>query len=171
MSCVINILCCRVCFYWVSLISSSVFASELQPLEFTPQVTVHQGSSGGGGLEITAEKTEFVALYSSSLNTFKPLAIPFTVRTLDGANQNYTIKLQDSQHYCQVKGDEAESLSGVGVSLDGTTLPSGSGAVGFPVLNKKESKHNMRVEFPFIEVVGNQKNCYGTLILIAEIDS
>ena len=170
MSCFTKTLCYGVCFYWISL-SAFVFASELQPLEFTPQVTVHKGSSGGGGLEITAKNTEFVALYSSSLNTFKPLAIPFTVRTLDGNNHNYTIKLQDSQHYCQVKGDEAESLSGVGISLDGTPLPSGSGSVGFPVLNKKESKHNMRVEFPLIEVVGNEKSCYGTLILIAEIDS
>lgn len=170
MPCFTKILCYGVCFYWISL-SASAFASELRPLEFTPEVMVHKGSSGGGGLEITAENTEFVALYSSSLNTFKPLAIPFIVRTLDGQNHNYTIKLQDSQHYCQVKGDEVESLSGVGISLDGTPLSSGSGSVGFPVLNKKESKHNMRVEFPLIEVVGNEKNCYGTLILIAGIDS
>lgn len=165
----ITSLCHGIFSYWV-LLSATVVASELQPLEFTPQITVHKGSSGGGGLEIIAKNTEFVALYSSSLNTFKSLVIPFTVRSTDGMNQNYTIKLQDSQHYCKIKGEQAEPLTGVGISLDGTSLPSGSGSGGFPVIDENESKHDMRVAFPVIEIEGNQKSCYGTLILIAEIN-
>lgn len=157
-------------FLFVCLFSSvSLFA--LEQLTFSPQITVNKNTTSGGGLSITADKMDFYAYYSSSIESFESLQIPFSVHSTDGTKKDYAIKLIISQHYCRAAEGENKPLNNVNVMVDGTnlSLPNGDEHDGLTVVGATESQHNMRVTFPKIQIKNEYQTCFGTFQLIAEL--
>lgn len=144
--------------------SASAFATIIEKT-FQPQTTIIKNAPSDA-LKITVNKSDFTALYSPSLNTFRSVDMPFTVESINGTSLDYTIALQTSQHYCQEEGLSATSLPGVSTTLNNT--PFTVGGAGVVVLNSIESDHVMHVAFPSIPQKGASQVCYGTFVVIAE---
>ncbi len=151
-------------YFFLSFFSVSVFATTIEKT-FQPQTTIIKNASSDA-LKITVERSDFIAVYSSSLNTFRSVDMPFTVQSINGTPLDYTITLQTSQHYCQEDGQSATSLLGVLTTVNNT--PFTVGGAGVVVRNSIESDHVMRVSFPSIPQKGASQGCYGTFVVIAE---
>ena len=159
------------CFYFTSV---SVFAAVVEH-PFYPQVTIIKNSPSDT-IEIKAKQTDFLAMYSQSIGSFRPFAIPFTVRSVGGGSLNYRIKLQSSQHYCRSDGQvDVALLNVVSTKLDGNAFPTSDsglpGAGGLLVTGSSLSSHEMGVMFSSLPQKDVVQECYGTFILIAEVVS
>ena len=153
------------------LLSFGVAASTIEKT-FSPEVTIYK-TAPSDTIEIKANRFDFIALYSVLLQRFKPLDIPFVVRSVQGAPLTYDVTLRVSQHYCRINNVDTE-LSGVTTTLDGVPFPLfGSGLEGDggrKVTGKSESKHVMRVSFPELQQTDEEQGCFGTFVIMAEVE-
>ena len=155
-----------------SLLSFGVAANTIEKT-FYPEVTIFK-TAPSDTIEIKAERFDFLTTYSVSLQRFKPLDIPFVVRSVQGTALTYDMTLRISQHYCRTNNVDTE-LSGVTTTLNGLSFPLfGSrlpGAGGVKVTGKAESKHVMRVSFPEFQQTDKDQACFGTFVLMAEVEA
>lgn len=141
---------------------------------FLPHVTIFK-SSPSDTLEIIASKTDFIAQYDVSKQTFKPITIPFEVKSKKGNPINYRLTLPLSQHFCEdVETSEVSSLSALQFWLDGqpfapteSSLPGNS---GYLFENQVRNDHAIRIQYPIHPQKNVEQRCYGTLGIQAEIE-
>ncbi|HIF9335437.1 TPA: hypothetical protein ACX6RM_003751 [Photobacterium damselae] len=141
---------------------------------FSPHVTIFKSSSSDA-LEIIAPKTDFIAQYDMSKQTFKPITIPFEVKSKKGSPINYRLTLPLSQHFCEdVVTSEVSPLAALQFWLDGQpfapTTSSLPGNDGYLFENQVRNDHAIRIQYPIHSQKNAEQRCYGTLGIQAEIE-
>ncbi|WP_429219257.1 hypothetical protein [Aeromonas veronii] len=145
-------------FLLMLMMSSTARAALLERvLPVSVNIVTHQASSD---LEIVADKSAFLVVYSSASQHFLPLDIPFKVRSLSGLSMAYNL-----------------SMSQLGGLCDGVTplVPSPT-LDGAPiVLNQQyrftgtENAHVLTLSFPFLAQASLAQQCEGYARVVAEL--
>ncbi|MGR5227274.1 hypothetical protein ACPV30_02000 [Photobacterium damselae] len=140
---------------------------------FSPNVTIFKSSSDA--LEITAPKTDFIAQYDVSKQTFKPITIPFEVKSKKGSPINYRLILPLSQHFCEdTITSDVSPLAALQFWLDGQpfapTTSSLPGNNGYLFENQVRNDHTILIQYPIHPQKNTEQRCYGTLGIQAEIE-
>lgn len=142
-------------------VSALPFFSWAVPLERDLPVSVFiTANQDGSGLEIVADKYNFISVYDISTKSFFPLNIPFSVRSLNGQNVSYDLFMSHLGGQC----------AGKPYSL--TVIPMTGGEP--VVLNEKyqfagiENDHGVVVYFPLIPQLELSQQCEGFIGFIAE---
>ncbi len=148
------------------LISNGVWAAVVDKT-FEPRVTIFKGTAGEA-IEIVADKTDFLASYRPSLETFSSLHIPFRVRSVMGVGINYRMSLALSQHVCWVEGAaQPAPWDGVALSVDGESF---TATLPVEVLESVvEKSHVLSVDYPKRPQMDELQSCYGTIGVVAEM--
>ncbi|PSU87542.1 hypothetical protein [Photobacterium kishitanii] len=141
---------------------------------FSPQVTIFK-SSVSDALEIIAKKNNFIAQYDESKHAFKPISIPFEVRSRKGTPINYRLTLPLSQHFCKNTVTKSITpLTGLQFWLDGQPLaPVASslpGNRGYLFEKQVKNNHIIGIQYPPQPQTNVEQQCYGILGVQAEIE-
>lgn len=131
------------------------------PLERSLPVSVFiTANQSAPGLEIDADKYIFQSTYDASTQTFSPLNIPFSVRSVNGQNVSYDLFMSHLGGQCD----------GVPIDLTVTALLGG----GSILINEKhrfagiENEHGAVISFPVIPQSDVTQQCEGHIGVIAE---
>lgn len=136
------------------------------PLERVLDVSVNVVvNSASAQLEVVAPRTDFLVVYLSSLGTFQPLDIPFTVRHLDGAHHNYELTLAQLGGQCSVSGGAVSRLT-PSARLDGQLFDALS--PGHGVANPEQA-HVLTLTFPDIPQAAVSQMCDGVAAVVAAV--
>ncbi|MFQ2048379.1 hypothetical protein ACK34J_05450 [Aeromonas veronii] len=136
------------------------------PLERVLDVSVNVVvNSASAQLEIIAPRTDFLVVYLSSLGTFQPLDIPFTVRQLDGTDHNYELSLAQLRAQCSASGGVVSQLMPT-ARLDGQ--PFDALFPGRGVANPEQA-HVLTLTFPGISQAAVSQACDGVAAVIAAV--
>lgn len=157
-------------FLFFSISSSSSQISK----PFNPSVSIFKSSNSNGGLKFVIEKERYTALYSSLLNSFDPIEMPFKIESTNSGSTNYVMNLSLSKHYCRVSNQEitTKELSVTDITLDSSPLalsPQLFKNHEYTIPAHSTNDHTLRIEFPRIDMKSEEQECFGTLGLTASI--
>ncbi|WP_270827509.1 hypothetical protein [Aeromonas sp. Y318-1] len=144
------------------LCTNAVAVPQERILDVSVNIVANQASAQ---LEIISPRTDFLVVYVSSLRTFQPLDIPFTVSTVDGDPHNYDLTLAQLSGQCALSGGVVTPLT-PSARLDGqpfSALSPGSGSAA------PEQAHVLTLTFPNISQAAASQACDGVVAVVAAV--
>ncbi|MGL5407776.1 MAG: hypothetical protein ACRDAP_03470 [Shewanella sp.] len=145
------------------LLCANVTAAPLErALNISVNVVVNQSSSQ---LEIVAPQSDFLVTYLSSLSSFQPLGIPFSVRQIDGASHSYELTLIQLTGMCSLPGGATSALT-PSVLLDSNPFDATSPGIGYA---NPEQAHVLTLIFPAISQANTSQVCNGAVGVVAAV--
>lgn len=136
------------------------------PLERVLTVSVNVvANQSSAQLEIVAPRTDFLVVYLSSLGTFQPLDIPFSVHQIDGASHAYELTLAQLNGQCAAPGMPVSALT-LTAALDGKSFNTSSVVRG---MADPEQAHVLTLTFPNIPQALTSQACDGVVGVVAAV--
>lgn len=145
----------------VSCFCAFASVSWAAPLERNLPVSVFiTANQGAPGMEIVADKYFFQSIYDPSIQSFSPLNIPFSVRSVNGQTVTYDLFMSHLGGGCNGAPHDltvAAMLGGGVINLDEKHRFAGI-----------ENDHGVVISFPVISQSELSQQCEGHIGVIAE---
>lgn len=156
----------RVSIYLASVIAIASVNVISAPMERVLNVSVNMVvNQQSPQINIVANKTDFLVVYSSSLKRFQSLAIPFSIRQIDGSSHNYLLTIPQVTGQCTPQGAATQIIS-LSATLDNQIITPTSSFAGTAA---PEQAHILNISFPDINQTETSQLCEGTASVIAAV--